>query len=426
MNSRGRGVEVAVRRALGVERIQVGHEVPAHAVGVDELEDAGLLLHLLAAPGRPEEAGVDVGLRAHGAVREAEVLEDPLVEPVLALEQPFHAREEEARLRALDDAVVVGRRHRHHLADAEEAQGARGHRAVLGRIVEGARGDDHALPRHQPGGGRGGAHGARVRERDGRAHEVVGRDRPLARPRHEVVEHLQEVREVELARVLDVGHEQGAAAVLLLDVDRDAEPDLVALDAVRPALELRVGVVQPGEGVEGAEDGPGHDVGEADLALARGVPVLVEDAAVLLQGAHGKGADRGRGGNVEARLHVLHHAEGAAADGLGDVSGKDGGDGHGLPLVASEPRLAARAREDGGPLRRRRGRGRNHHLDRRGCFLRDDPELPVEVVPPARLHRPPVLAVLLEEVEREDVVAAEVADQRVEERVGLHGAHGLG
>src|SRR5688572_31590898 len=48
---------------------------------------------------------------------------------------------------SLHDALpilVVGRRHRHHLADAEERQRARGHRPVLGGMVEGAgRSEEH-------------------------------------------------------------------------------------------------------------------------------------------------------------------------------------------------------------------------------------------------------------------------------------------
>ncbi len=115
----GGGVEVAVRGAVAVERVEVRDQVAAHAVVVDQLQDLGLLLDLLAAAGRAEEAGVRVHLPAHRAVRHAEVGEDALVERVVALQQLLDARQEQARLRALDDAVVVGRRHRHHLADAQ-------------------------------------------------------------------------------------------------------------------------------------------------------------------------------------------------------------------------------------------------------------------------------------------------------------------
>jgi elongation factor P--beta-lysine ligase len=45
--------------------------------------------------------------------------------------------------------VVVGRGQRHHLADPEQREGAGGHRAVLGRVVEGALGQDQALAGEQ-------------------------------------------------------------------------------------------------------------------------------------------------------------------------------------------------------------------------------------------------------------------------------------
>jgi hypothetical protein len=83
----GGRVEVAVRRAHAVERVEVRDQVAAHAVVVDQLQDLGLLLDLLAAAGSAEEAGVRVHLPAHGAVRHAEVGEDALVEGVLALQQ---------------------------------------------------------------------------------------------------------------------------------------------------------------------------------------------------------------------------------------------------------------------------------------------------------------------------------------------------
>ena len=218
-------------------------------------------------PGDAEERRVRVHLPLHRPERHAEVREDAVVEAVLALEQLLHPREEEARLRALHDAVVVGRRHRHHLADAEQAQRARGHRAVLGRVVEGARRDDHALAGHQARRRGRRADGARVRQRDRRAHEVVGGDRALARARPtRSSKAFRNSAKLSLCASLMFGHEQRARAVLLLDVDRDPEPHLVALDAVRLAVDLGVGVVQARERVERAQDRPGHEVGEADLA----------------------------------------------------------------------------------------------------------------------------------------------------------------
>ena len=69
----GRRVEVAVRRPMAVERVEVGHQVPAHAVVVDQLQHLRLLLDLLATARRAEEARVRVHLPAHRPVRHAEV-----------------------------------------------------------------------------------------------------------------------------------------------------------------------------------------------------------------------------------------------------------------------------------------------------------------------------------------------------------------
>jgi hypothetical protein len=367
-------------------------------------------------------------------------------------EQLLHAGEEQPRLRALDDAVVVGGRHRHHLADAEEGERARGHRAVFRRVVEGARGHDQALAGHEAGRAGAGADGAGIGQRHRGAHEVVGRDRALARAGDQLVEGLDELGEVHPPRVLDVGDEQRARAVLLLHVDGNAEADLVALDAVGLALQLRVGVVEARERVQGAHDGPGHEVREADLAGRGGVAVLVEDAAVLLQRAHGDAAHRGRGGDGEARLHVLDDAQGAAADGLGDVAGQDGGHGQGLHLVAREGgrRLLqpaatlvglwlqpaativglwladerSRRGRSGGVRRHRSSRGPGRRSGFGLRFRLRDPEEAVEILTPARVHRLRVAAVLLQDVEGEHVVPPEILHQGVDEWIRLRLLHG--
>jgi hypothetical protein len=417
----GGRVQVAVGRALGVEGIEVGHEVAAHAVGVHQLEHAGLLLHRLVASRGAEEARRLVDLPAHGTVRDLQVLEDPLVEGVLALEQLLHAGQEQPRLRALDDPVVVGRGDGHDLADAQDGEGAGGHGPVLRGVVQGPRGHDQSLPGHEPWRGGGGPDGAGVGERHRGPQEVVGRDGALARAGHEVVEGLQEAREVERVGVLDVGDEEGARSVLALHVHRHAQADRVALDAVGRAVQLGVRVVEAREGLERPQDGPGHQVGEADLAPAGGVAVLVEEAPVLLEGADGDRADGGGGGDAEARLHVLHDAHGAAPDGGGDVAGEDDGDHEGLAGPVPDRR---RARRDGILPRQRRGPGGcgrwavvGQERHRAVVLVGSNAQHAVEVVAPARLHAAAVAAVLVEKVEREHVVRPEVVDQVVEKRI---------
>ncbi len=136
----GQRVELGVDvRRLGVERVEVGDQVPAHPVHVDErlhvhLLDQALVLALLGAL-----AGVVVPLPAHGLVGHAHRLEEGVVEAVLPGEQRGHPAQEDARLRALDDAVVVGGGQRDHLAQTELGQDPRVGRLVAGRVPERAR-----------------------------------------------------------------------------------------------------------------------------------------------------------------------------------------------------------------------------------------------------------------------------------------------
>src|SRR5437773_723280 len=95
-------------------------------------------------------------------------------------------------------------------------------------------------------------------------------------------------------------------------------------ESVRGAIE-RYSAGKSREGVEGAQDRPSHEVGEAVLAAAGRVAVLVVEASVLFQRAHRHQPHGGGGGGGEARLHVLDDAGGAAPDRRRDVAGQDRG-----------------------------------------------------------------------------------------------------
>ena len=112
---------------------------------------------------------------------EAEVAGDRLVEAVLALQQLLDPAQERARLGALDDAVVVGRGHRHHLRDPELLDPVGGGVRPLGRVGDRAGGDDRPLAGHQPRHRGDRPEPARVGERDVGALEVVGGELVLAR-----------------------------------------------------------------------------------------------------------------------------------------------------------------------------------------------------------------------------------------------------
>ena len=103
------------RSRLGGERVEVGDEMPPHPICVDELQHARVLFDALERLRRRVLVGVPTGRlvgHPHG-------LEHLVVEPVLAQEEPVDEAEELAGLRSLDHAVVVGRRERDDLADAD-------------------------------------------------------------------------------------------------------------------------------------------------------------------------------------------------------------------------------------------------------------------------------------------------------------------
>ena len=244
------GVERRVALGLGAERVQPRGQVAVHAVGLEQRDggldglqhrvvglaaEVGLAARGLAAGGRGRDGGQH-GRRLLGLGPEldVEVGEHLLVEAVLALQVGLDHLQELARLGALDDAMVVGRRHRHHLLGADRRADA----PEAGRVADRAGGDDRALAAHQPRHGGDRPDPARVGEREVRALQVVRGQLVLARLGDQAVERLQEPQEVEAAGVADHRHHQRAAAVLLLDVDRDPEVDHALVDHVRLALDL--------------------------------------------------------------------------------------------------------------------------------------------------------------------------------------------
>ena len=146
--------------------------------------------------------------------------------------------------------MVVGGRHRHHLRHAQVASLRVGLRSRAGSAIAPV-----ATIVPWPGISRGtlgdGADAARVRERDVRAHVVVGLQLVVARADHELVVAGDEVRESIVSAFLMHRHDERAGAVLALDVDGQAEADASGIDALRLALGLRVGV-RPSPGCRAA------------------------------------------------------------------------------------------------------------------------------------------------------------------------------
>jgi hypothetical protein len=214
-------------RLLEPEWIEVRDQVPAHAIHVDEALDRERLLDGL---DRTFERLV-VAAPARGFVRDAETREQLRVEVVLAEQQLVDAAEELAALGALDHAVVVGARQRDDLAHADLRERLRVGTFELDRVRDRSDADDHALARHQARHRVLRADGAGVRDRNGRAREVVDGELVGARLPDDVFVRGVERGEVEGVGVLDVGDEQRARPVVTLHVDREAEIDvLVAHD----------------------------------------------------------------------------------------------------------------------------------------------------------------------------------------------------
>ncbi len=110
-------------RCAVLQRVGVGHQVAAHAVGVDQLLHArgSCRCRRRARRGCRGPADRLVGQRAGAR-------EDVVVEAVVAQQQLVDDPQELPGLRALDDPVVVGRRQRHDLADRPAGRASRGAR----------------------------------------------------------------------------------------------------------------------------------------------------------------------------------------------------------------------------------------------------------------------------------------------------------
>ncbi len=227
-------VELRVRVGLlQAERVEVGDQVATDAVHVDQLLHRNDLLEPFDRAGRRA-----VVLRpARRLVRNGEALEDLVVEAVGADEEVVHRGEHLAALRALDDAVVVGARERHDLPDAQLGQRLRIGALVLGRVDDRADADDHALSGHEARHRVHRADRAGVGDRHRRAAQVVRSELVVARATHEVFVRGVEAREVEGVGLLDVGDDQRARAVGLLEVDREPEVDVFVVHDARLAVD---------------------------------------------------------------------------------------------------------------------------------------------------------------------------------------------
>ena len=203
-------VEVAVVRnrhagLYPVQRVDVGEEVAARAVGLDQLHDAGILIN----------TGVGQILGpAHGGVRHAHDVEN-VVPEVIIDQQAAHGAEEFTGLRALDDAVIVGRGDGDELADTEFCEAILGSTLELSGVVHGADTDDGALALSQARDGVAGADTTGVGERNGHTGEVFTCELACAATVDDVFVGFDELGEGKGLTFADCRDNQCTGAVLL-------------------------------------------------------------------------------------------------------------------------------------------------------------------------------------------------------------------
>ena len=268
-------LEVGMGALFVFQRVDVRHEVSAHAERVDELLHPSGLSHLVA------EVHMDVTCPVDRIVGDSQVGEDLLVEIALADEQLVHLLEELAGAGTLDDAVVVGGGERDRLADAQIGECRERHALELGGVFEGACPDDGARSPHEAGNGMFRADAARVSEGDGVSGIVGGRELIVAGAGDDIFIRDEKLLEAHRLGVFDPGHEQGTRAIGLGDVDRDREVDVRRGDDRWLTVDLVVEHVLAGELFERLHERPGDEVGERDLAASGALEVVVDHDAVV-------------------------------------------------------------------------------------------------------------------------------------------------
>ena len=130
---------------------------------------------------------------------------------------------------------------------------------------------------------------------------------------NQVLVRRPELAEVHLVGALDVRHQELPRAVLRLQVDRQAEVDVVRRGEDWLAVFLGVRGVHLRVRLECLDDGVADQVGEGDLPAPAALQVVVDDDAVVDEQLGRHRSHRGGGGHREAGRHVLGGAGGGTA-----------------------------------------------------------------------------------------------------------------
>src|SRR5579883_922050 len=140
-----------VRHFNRMEWIEIGDKMPAHPIRVYQFEHTSLLSHLQTfARLGGKQCRIRIDRPMKWPDRNFQIGKNPLVKIILAEQQLMDASEHGSRFCSLDDTVIVGIGDLNDLAYTKLRKRLRRHRLVFGRILDGAGGNDHRLPSHEP------------------------------------------------------------------------------------------------------------------------------------------------------------------------------------------------------------------------------------------------------------------------------------
>ena len=249
-----------------VERVDIGEQMAADTVRIDQLEHVRLFLDLC--PFAAEEGRIVVLGPSHRRIVDLKIRKDLVVKCVLASQKFAYLGQKEPAFCTLDDAMVIGARDGHGLADTDRRQSGGGHRMILRRVLDRSRRDDRALPGHQARIRRGGTYCSRICQRDRRPAEIGDLQLAVAGPLDLVIIAVKERRKIHPVRALDVGNKQVAGTVLFLDIDGDAEIYIFVFEPRGNAVHNAKSDIQMRIYLDGLNDRPRDDVRERHLAAA--------------------------------------------------------------------------------------------------------------------------------------------------------------
>ena len=272
----------AVRQGIGI-----GREMTARAVGVDELSDTRRLA-LLAF-----QVVLEVCFPRVGLDRNMQSRKDTFVETIATRQLNVHETEEFTGSSTLDDAVIIGRRDKHRLANSHESKFARGDSSELGWIIHCPHTDNQPLATHQTRNRGRGADGARIRQGDSGTLIILSRKFALLCPSDNALIGVNKLREGQGISIVDNRNNQTAFATVL-DIDRQAKSHVCQFFNRGFTVLKNIANIQLWHLGKRLNDGIPNEMRERNLAANSALQVRVHNRAVLNQDLCGNLALRSR------------------------------------------------------------------------------------------------------------------------------------